>query len=137
MLNINTLIEKLIEKIKILTEKYRIIYAIVFGSLIEKRFIKGESDIDLAIKVANLKESEIFDFLKSFMRDLNIDNLDIAILNFSPFSLKYDILTKGKVIFCKNEEELFEDKLKVRKLYDDWIYFSKIFEEREIKKVME
>jgi len=133
MLNINTLIEK----IKILTEKYRIIYAIVFGSLIEKRFIKGESDIDLAIKVANLKESEIFDFLKSFMRDLNIDNLDIAILNFSPFSLKYDILTKGKVIFCKNEEELFEDKLKVRKLYDDWIYFSKIFEEREIKKVME
>jgi predicted nucleotidyltransferase len=133
MLDINTLIEK----IKMLTEKYRIIYAIVFGSLIEKRFIKGESDIDLAIKVANLKESETFDFLKSFMRDLNIDNLDIAILNFSPFSLKYDILTKGKVIFCKNEEELFEDKLKVRKLYDDWIYFSKIFEEREIKKVME
>jgi len=133
MLDINTLIEK----IKMLTEKYRIIYAIVFGSLIEKRFIKGESDIDLAIKVANLKESETFDFLKSFMRDLNIDNLDIAILNFSPFSLKYDILTKGKVIFCKNEEEPFEDKLKVRKLYDDWIYFSKIFEEREIKKVME
>jgi predicted nucleotidyltransferase len=133
MLDINTLIEK----IKMLTEKYRIIYAIVFGSLIEKRFIKGESDIDLAIKVANLKESETFDFLKSFMRNLNIDNLDIAILNFSPFSLKYDILTKGKVIFCKNEEELFEDKLKVRKLYDDWIYFSKIFEEREIKKVME
>jgi predicted nucleotidyltransferase len=133
MLDINTLIEK----IKMLTEKYRIIYAIVFGSLIEKRFIKGESDIDLAIKVANLKESETFDFLKSFMRDLNIDNLDIAILNFSPFSLKYDILTKGKVIFCKNEEELFEDKLKVRKLYDDWIYFSKIFEEREIKKVKE
>jgi predicted nucleotidyltransferase len=133
MININTLIEK----IKMLTEKYRIIYAIVFGSFIEKRFIKGESDIDLAIKVANLKESETFDFLKSFMRDLNIDNLDIAILNFSPFSLKYDILTKGKVIFCKNEEELFEDKLKVRKLYDDWIYFSKIFEEREIKKVME
>jgi predicted nucleotidyltransferase len=133
MLNINTLIEK----IKMLTEKYRIIYAIVFGSFIEKRFIKGESDIDLAIKVANLNESETFDFLKSFMRDLNIDNLDIAILNFSPFSLKYDILTKGKVIFCKNEEELFEDKLKVRKLYDDWIYFSKIFEEREIKKVME
>jgi predicted nucleotidyltransferase len=127
MLDINTLIEK----IKMLTEKYRIIYAIVFGSLIEKRFIKGESDIDLAIKVANLKESETFDFLKSFMRNLNIDNLDIAILNFSPFSLKYDILTKGKVIFCKNEEELFEDKLKVRKLYDDWIYFSKIFEERD------
>jgi len=133
MLDINTLIEK----IKMLTEKYRIIYAIVFCSLIEKRFIKGESDIDLAIKVANLKESETFDFLKSFMRDLNIDNLDIALLNFSPFSLKYDILTKGKVIFCKNEEELFEDKLKVKKLYDDWIYFSKIFEEREIKKVME
>lgn len=132
MLNINTLVER----IKILAEKYRIIYAIVFGSLIEKRFIKGESDIDLAIKVANLKENEVYDFLKNFMRDLNINNLDIIIINFSPFSLKYDILTRGKIIFCRNEEELFEDELKIRKLYDDWIYFSKNFEEREIKKVM-
>ncbi|MEM2083906.1 MAG: nucleotidyltransferase domain-containing protein [Nitrososphaerota archaeon] len=132
MLNINTLVER----IKILAEKYRIIYAIVFGSLIEKRFIKGESDIDLAIKVANLKENEVYDFLKNFMRDLNINNLDIIIINFSPFSLKYDILTRGKIIFCRNEEELFEDELKIRKLYNDWIYFSKNFEEREIKKVM-
>lgn len=132
MLNINTLVER----IKILAEKYRIIYAIVFGSLIEKRFIKRESDIDLAIKVANLKESEVYDFLKNFMRDLNINNLDIIIINFSPFSLKYDILTRGKIIFCRNEEELFEDELKIRKLYNDWIYFSKNFEEREIKKVM-
>ncbi|MEM3406704.1 MAG: nucleotidyltransferase domain-containing protein [Nitrososphaerota archaeon] len=132
MFNINTLTEK----IKILSEKYRIAYAIVFGSLIDKRFIKGESDIDLAIKVTNLKESEVFNFLKSFVKDLNIANIDVIILNFSPFSLKYDILTKGKVIFCKDKEDFFEDKLKVIKLYDDWIYFSKSFEEREIKKVI-
>jgi len=43
---------------------------------------------------------------------------------------------KGKVIFCKNEEEFFEDRLKIMKLYDDWIHLSKEFEKREIEKVM-
>lgn len=43
---------------------------------------------------------------------------------------------KGKVIFCSNYEALFEDRLKAIKLYDDWIHFSKVFEEREVRKVI-
>jgi len=122
-------ITKISEKVRTLAEKYRIIYAILFGSTIEGRFIKGESDIDLAIK-------ELFTFLKSFLNDLNIDNLDVTVTNFSPFSLNYEILTKGRVIFCRDEDELFEDRLKIIKLHEDWTHFSKPFKKREIEKVM-
>ena len=129
-------VAKISEKVRALAEDYGIIYAILFGSTIKGRFIKGESDIDLAIKVNKLDKKELFSFLKSFLRDLNIDNLDVAVINFSPFSLNYEILTKGRVIFCKDEDELFEDRLKIIKLHDDWTNFSKLFEKREVEKVM-
>jgi len=91
--------------------------------------------VNLEIKVDKL-DSSSFNFLKNFLRDLEVENLDVVLINFSPFSLSYDILMKGKVIFCKNEEEFFEDRLKIMKLHDDWSYLSKEFEKREIEKVM-
>jgi predicted nucleotidyltransferase len=124
------------EKVSAIAEKYGIVYAILFGSIVEGRFIKGESDIDLAVKVDKLDKSELFNFLKNFIRDMEMDNLDVVVINFAPFSLNYEILIRGKVIFCKDEDELFEDRLRIIKLYDDWLHFSKVFEERELRKVM-
>jgi predicted nucleotidyltransferase len=124
------------EKVSAIAEKYGIVYAILFGSIVEGRFIKGESDIDLAVKVDKLDKSELFNFLKNFIRDMEMDNLDVVVINFAPFSLNYEILMRGKVIFCKDEDELFEDRLRIIKLYDDWLHFSKVFEERELRKLM-
>ena len=129
-------IANLSEKVSTVAEKYGIVYAILFGSTIEGRFVKGESDIDLAIKVDKLDRKDLLGFLKGFLRELGVDNLDVVVINFSPFSLNYEILTKGRVIFCRDEEELFEDRLKIIKLHDDWTNFSKTFQEREIEKVM-
>jgi predicted nucleotidyltransferase len=128
-------IEKLKEKIRGLAKKYKISYAIIFGSFAEERFVKGESDIDLAIKVRDLKRADVLNFLKRFLRELEIENVDVTILNFSPFSLQYDALVKGKVIYCENEEELFNDRLEKIKWHEDWLHMYKIFEEREIEKV--
>jgi predicted nucleotidyltransferase len=125
-----------LKRVSAIAEKYGIVYAILFGSIVEGRFIKGESDIDLAVKVDRLDKSELFNFLKNFIRDMEMDNLDVVVINFAPFSLNYEILMRGKVIFCKDEDELFEDRLRIIKLYDDWLHFSKVFEERELRKVM-
>jgi predicted nucleotidyltransferase len=129
-------IAKISERVSAVAEKYGIVYAVLFGSIIEGRFIADESDVDLAIKVDRLDKSELFSFLNGFLRDLDFDNLDVVVVNFSPFSLNYEILTRGKIVFCRNEEELFEDRLKVIKLYDDWISLSKVFEEKEMEKVI-
>jgi predicted nucleotidyltransferase len=45
-------------------ENYGIVYAILFGSTVEGRFVKGESDIDLAIKVDKLDRKEPPSLLK-------------------------------------------------------------------------
>jgi predicted nucleotidyltransferase len=97
--------------------------------------MKGESDIDLAIKLSRLGREEARNLLKALLKDLGAENLDLVILNVSPFSLNFKALTRGRVIFCKDWEELYEDRLMVRKLYDDWIHISKVFQERELKKV--
>jgi predicted nucleotidyltransferase len=47
-------------------KKYGIVYAVLFGSIIEGRFIADESDVDLAIKVDRLDKSELFSFLNIF-----------------------------------------------------------------------
>jgi predicted nucleotidyltransferase len=44
-------VAKVSERIRALAEKYGIVYAVLFGSIVEGRFIPGESDVDLAIKV--------------------------------------------------------------------------------------
>ena len=61
--------------------------------------------------------------------------MDVVIVNFAPFSLLLDIHSRGKVVYCRDEDELFEDKLRAIKMYDDWLNFSKYFIEREVKKV--
>jgi predicted nucleotidyltransferase len=129
-------VAKVSERIRALAEKHGIVYAVLFGSIVEGRFIPGESDVDLAIKVDRLDRSQLFNFLKNLLRGLEIENLDVVLINFSPFSLSYEALMRGKVIFCRNEEELFEDRLKVMRLHDDWVHLSKEFEKREVEKVM-
>jgi len=57
---------KISEKVSVLAEKYGIVYAVLFGSTVEGRFVGGESDVDLAIKVNRLDKRELFSFLKGF-----------------------------------------------------------------------
>jgi len=128
-------LSELSKKISSVAGKYGIVYAIAFGSAVEGRYVKGESDVDIAVKLEKIDKSEVYSFLKSFTGDLNLENVDVAIVNFAPFSLVFDILSRGKVIFCKDEDELFEDRLRAIKIYDDWLNFSRYFIEREVEKV--
>ena len=128
-------LSELSKKISTVAGKYGIVYAIVFGSAVEGRYVKGESDIDIAVKLEKIDKSEVYSFLKSFTSELDLDNVDVVIVNFAPFSLLLDIHSRGKVVYCRDEDELFEDKLRAIKMYDDWLNFSKYFIEREVKKV--
>nr|WP_269076307.1 nucleotidyltransferase domain-containing protein [Thermofilum adornatum] len=97
--------------------------------------MRDESDIDLAVKLRQIDKKNLYTFIKNFLLDIGIENLDLVVVNFTPFSLALDILTRGKVIYCSDEDELFEDRLRAIKLYDDWLYFSRYFVERELRKV--
>ena len=130
-------LSELSKKISSVADKYGIVYAIVFGSAVEGRYVEGESDVDVAVKLKKIDKNGVYSFLKSFTGDLNLNNVDVVIVNFAPFSLVFDILSRGRVIFCKDEDELFEDRLRAIKMYDDWLNFTRYFIEREVKKVTE
>jgi len=130
-------LSELSRKISSVADKYGIVYAIVFGSAVEGRYVEGESDVDIAVKLKRIDKSGVYGFLKSFIGDLNLDNVDVVVVNLAPFSLVFDILSRGRVIFCKDEDELFEDRLRAIKMYDDWLNFTRYFIEREVKKVTE
>ena len=128
-------VSELRKRISSIAERHGISYSLLFGSFVKKTVKKG-SDIDIAVKVRNLRKSDAFNFLKKFVRELGIDDVDVVILNFAPFSVAFDALIEGKVLYCKDEDELIVDKIKVIKLYDDWIHIAKYFEERERRKVI-
>ncbi len=136
MRKLEEIIATLQRKIEVIAKKYNIVYCLLFGSLVRKSFIFGESDIDIAVKVKNLKKREIFSFLKKFTGELGLDNLDVVILNFAPFSVKYDALREGMILYCQNHSQLIKDKLKLSKLHDDWVHIAKVYEEKEIKKAL-
>ena len=135
IMNIRIIKARLSEKVKELAHKYPIVYAVLYGSIVEGRYIPGESDIDLALKLNVDDKGSAVRVVERLISDLNIDNLDIVLINFAPFSLKYDILTRGEVIFCRDHEALFKDRLRIIKMYDDWLFISRHFIEREIAKV--
>ena len=123
------------KKINQVAKRFGIKYAIIFGSFVEKRMHK-ESDIDLAIKLKKFEEKNAYEIIKSIVSTLDVENLDLVIINHAPFSLLYDIFTKGKLIYCENKDEFYRDAYKIIKLYDDWKTIALRFEKREIEKVM-
>jgi len=110
-----------------LSEKYKIMYAVVFGSYGSKTQWK-ESDIDIGLK---LKESP-----KNFRENLKISTkisedlgkilkreVDVIILNSASLGLKFEIFETGKVVFYKSKHEFLEDKTNIIANYHDFRFF--------------
>lgn len=75
----------------------------VFGSYLDERFIKGVSDIDIAVlfkeDIGILDEVKIIDDLSKI---LNFEDIDLPNLNKANFILKYNAVIKGKIIYEKD-----------------------------------
>ena len=127
-------ISQCIKKIEEVARKFGIRYVILFGSFAHKTSTE-ESDIDIAIKLKTKDKKEAVRILKE-LAILLPDNIDIVLINFAPFSLLYEIYTKGKLIYCENKEEFYEDAFKVVKKYEDWKKIARVYEKREMMKVM-
>jgi len=129
------IIKYLTKRIGQIAKKYDFIYVIIYGSLVEGRYVEGESDIDIAIKIKNAPRGgkNIFKLLANLVSDIGIDNIDIIILNNCDPIIRFEVLINGVLIYCIDEEEYYSDVIKSLKWYDDWRYIEKSFMERELK----
>lgn len=96
---------KKLKMLKKLKERFEgdneIMFAYVHGSFLEKNSFR---DIDIAIWLKNPKKA--FHYTVNFSTILQIQMklpIDLQVLNEAPLPYKYNIFTKGKLLFSKNE----------------------------------
>lgn len=114
--------EKFLEYIK---KEGNIKVAVLFGSYADDTYDEN-SDIDIAvIYKENMDEydhaGKSIDVSRVF-GDIEVDYIDLEKIN---VFLQFEILKKGKIIYCENEDELIEFTNKVQHLYIEMDYERK------------
>ncbi|MCS4541934.1 MAG: nucleotidyltransferase domain-containing protein [Euryarchaeota archaeon] len=92
----------------ILAKREEVVFAYLYGSLLSANWFR---DIDIAVFVDEKRVSrkEALDYEISLSLELEKElrmPVDVKLLNYAPLSFKYEV-TKGEVIFSRNEEARF------------------------------
>jgi len=95
-----------------------------FGSLADGN-LKPLSDLDFGILLSDsLDKQERFkksiDLIDTFNETLKTDEIDIVILNDGPLRFAYHILKTGKLLHCRDKNQLIDFVEKTIKLYLDF-----------------
>ena len=94
--------EKLIEKIE---KDSNALAVVLFGGYIRnERF----SDVDVCIVLKPRKFAHLYLSKKRLRYSIAFPNLDVQIFQQLPLPLKMRILKEGKVMFCKDEDLLYD-----------------------------
>lgn len=116
--------------VKIL-QKYKVVLAFVFGSTTKGKLTKL-SDLDLAILLdKSVSDKKCFQIrlllLDSLGKIIKSRPLDVIVLNEAPPLLAQAVATRGKVIYCQDENLKSSFQRKTLKNYDDAIYLRKVY----------
>ena len=101
----------------------------LFGSYVHGRARK-DSDIDIAVLTKNAVEKDILDII-GYSSDL----FDVSVFSRLPLQIQFRILSEGKILFFRNEKDLYDIKVEVFKKYLDFSHFLKNFYKRVIENV--
>lgn len=114
-------IERLIKKVKFDNE---VLAVILFGSSVRKQKYKN-SDVDICIVLRPNKYNSLrlsykkLKYLKEF-------DFDIQIFQQLPLYIRKRVIKEGKVLFCRNEDELYQV---VFKMIEEFADFEHIYRE--------
>lgn len=114
-------------------------FAYLFGSRIEG-VSRPESDLDLAIyldKENTQKLDPLFETRLALEIEKDIDEafeLDTLVLNQASLTLKYQVTTKGELIYYRDEAEARDYEALIRKKYIDFSPMRKEYNEERRKK---
>lgn len=102
-----------------------VLAVILFGSRAKKHASHDFSDIDLCLVLCPARYSPA-SFLKKKLHYLELGgDLDIQIFQNLPLPLRHRILQEGKVLFCKDEDELYRESYRVLR---DFAHFSRSYQ---------
>lgn len=122
----NLEIKKALKTIQKLDHGKRIEFISLYGSMAERRQ-SNLSDIDIAVYYKGDKKERFRFRLKSLGRLEN--KFDVQIFQDMPLYIRKDIISKGKMLYYKKYETLFDIYLRTVREYEDFekyldIYYS-------------
>ena len=105
---------------------------LVFGSA-ATGMLKPLSDVDLAVLFdAEMNKSQLFnkelDLRSTIAQVLETEEFDLVNLNLAPAKFAHNILTDGKLLFCKNNPVLADFIEKNTREYLDFKYYRDEFD---------
>ena len=105
-------------------------FAYIYGSFIED---DGFNDIDIAMYIDEsiIKKESLFDCQLDMgvklENKLNSYPVDCRILNIAPLSFRFSVVTKGELIFSRDEKERVSFEVITRSLYFDFKHHTDFF----------
>ncbi|GCC11512.1 hypothetical protein IPdc08_01567 [archaeon] len=111
-----------------------VVFAYLYGSFLSAAWFR---DIDIAVFVDEKKidRKDVIDYEISLSLELEKElhlPMDVKVLNYAPLSFRYEV-TKGEVIFSRNEEVRFTFLELTWHRYLDFAPVEKQFINREMK----
>jgi predicted nucleotidyltransferase len=116
---IDELVNNSVERLKNIKGFEKVRFIMLYGSSVEG-IPREESDIDLCIDIGADTDYERSSFRLKVLSELP-DLFDVQIFAQLPLYVKKEVI-KGKVIFCRDEEYLYETAISVIKEFEDFKY---------------
>lgn len=121
-------IEKALEKLGDLFRRRGVVLAYLFGS-----HAAGEagptSDIDIAVLLER-GEKGLYSSFRELMLEvrqaLGTERFDLVLLDNAPPALQFEIISRGKLIYCRDEQVLNAFEMAVIRRYQDTAYLRAV-----------
>jgi len=106
------------------------VLAYLFGSYAHGK-ARETSDIDVAVLLGpDVKGEKLYDVYRdlflSICEALGTERFDLVLLNRAPLSLRFEIVSQGKLIYARDEETLNGFKIDVIRKYQDTAYLRTV-----------
>lgn len=126
---------------KLFQDDEDIVIAYLFGSYASGK-VGPLSDIDLALLLnhsasPSTYSDKVLHYVSKISKILDSDKLDLVILNRAPLGLQYEIVKKGRIIYCRDEEEKINYRIKIQNLYLDFKPFEDEYIQHLAQKIKE
>lgn len=123
--------DEIVDKLhRFFAEQKEVLLAYLFGS-----YAKGEaesgSDVDIAVLLdPGLQGEDLYNVYRNLFfgirGTIGAERFDLLILNRAPLSLKFEIITRGRLIFASEEEILNRFEMDVIRKYQDTAYLREV-----------
>jgi len=101
--------------------------AYLFGSYAYGK-VSSSSDVDIAILLERCKEglySSYREIMLGIREALGTERFDLVLLNNAPPTLQFEVISRGRLIFCRDEEVLNTFEMDVIRRFQDTAYLRK------------